>query len=258
MLFKDVLTSEFCKLTDLNLSYCNLTGQCMPDLFKALKDERCRLTALTLENNRIGDERASMLFNDVLTSEFCKLTHLDLGMCHLTGQCMPDLFKALQDERCRLTSLTLDGCEMSEKDVVTLFEDVLVSEHCKLAVLGLLEIPFTTQCMSSLCKALQDERCQLTKLSLGGFPAVAEEVACMLFTDAITKEHCKLTQLIICHCWMTDKCIPILRTALQDERCRLTGLRLLGEAFSQQGWNVVLDVMNHESCKARGLQILKF
>ena len=255
MLFKDVLTSEFCKLTHLDLGDCHLTGQCMPDLFKALKDERCRLTSLTLETNWIDDEHASMLFKDVLTSEFCKLTHLDLGLCHLTDQCMPDLFEALKDECCRLTSLTLDGCEMSEKDLVTLFEDVLITDHCKLADLGLLEIPFTTQCMSSLCKALQDERCQLTELSLGDY-TMDEEVVCMLFTDAITKEHCKLTHLILYLCKMTDKCIPILRTALQDERCRLTRLLLLrGFKFSEQGRRAVLDVMNHESCKARGLQI---
>ena len=253
MLFTDVLTSEFCKLTHLGLGRCHLTGQCMPDLFKALKDERCQLTSLSLKSNGIGDKGASMLFKDVLTSESCKLTHLDLGYCDLTDQCMPDLFKALKDERCRLTSLKLDECKMSEKDVVTLFEDVLISEHCKLAVLLLINIPFTTQCMSSLCKALQDERCQLTKLSLG-HDTMAEEVACMLFTDAITKEHCKLTQLII-RCWMTDKCIPILRTALQDERCQLTWLLVLGDKFSEQGRRAVLDVMNHESCKARGLQI---
>ena len=252
MLFKDVLTSEFCKLTQLDLGDCDLTYQCMPDLFKALKDERCQLTSLSLERNEIGGEVASMLFKDVLTSEFCKLTHLDLGYCPLTFKCMPDLFKALKDERCLLTSLTLDGCKMSEKDVVTLFEDVLITDHCKLEALGLAYIPFTTQCMFSVCKALQDERCQLTKLSLY---AIAEEVACMLFTDVITKEHCKLTQLDLDLCEMTDKCIPILRTALQDERCRLTRLLVRGDKFSEQGRRAVLDVMNHESCKARGLQI---
>ena len=86
-----------------------------------------------------------MLFKYVLTSEFCKLTHLNLGYCDLTGQCMPDLFKALKDKRCRLTYLALDGCKMSGKYAVTLFEDVLISEHCKLAVLELINIPFTTQ-----------------------------------------------------------------------------------------------------------------
>ena len=254
MLFKDVLTSEFCKLTHLNLGDCHLTNQCMPDLFKALKDERCQLTSLSLKSNWITDGVASMLFKDVLTSEFCKLTHLDLGFCRLRGQCMPDLFEALKDERCRLTSLTLDECMMSEKDLVTLFEDVSITDHCKLAVLELKDIPFTTHCMSSLCKALHDERCQLTKLSLGEC-TMAEEVTCMLFTDAITKENCKLTQLIIWHCWMTDKCIPILRTALQDERCRLTRLQIQRDGFTEQGSRAVLDVRNHESCKARNLQI---
>ena len=250
----DTLIKGPCKLTMLGLSSWNLIDQDIPKIVKFLKDERCQLTSLSLKHNWIGDEGASMLFKDVLTSEFCKLTHLDLGGCFLTGQCMPDLFKALKDERCQLTSLTLDGCKMSEKDVVTFFEDVLITDHCKLAVLGLINIPFTTQCMSSLCKALQDERCQLTDLSLG-HETMAEEVACMLFTDAITKEHCKLTQLIFRYCEITDKCIPIWRTALQDERCRLTRLEMRGDKFSEQGRRTVLDVMNHESCKARGLQI---
>ena len=250
----DTLIKGPSKLTMLDLSNCKLTDQDIPKIVKFLKDEHCQLTSLSLEANEIGDKGASMLFKDVLTSEFCKLTDLNLSYCNLRGQCMPDLFKALKDERCRLTSLTLDGCKMSEKDLVTLFEDVLITDHCKLDALGLIYIPFTTQCMSSLCKALQDERCQLTELSLG-HNTMDEEVACMLFTDAITKEHCKLTQLNLSLCGMTDKCIPILRTALQDERCRLTWLEMRKDAFSEQGRRAVLDVMNHESCKARGLQI---
>ena len=250
----DTLIKGPSKLTMLDLSWCSLTDQDIPKIVKFLKDEHCQLTSLSLKQNEIGDKGASMLFKDVLTSEFCKLTHLDLGFCYLTGQCMPDLCKALKDERCRLTSLTLDKCEMSEKDVVPLFEDVLISKHCKLVTLELAGIPFATQCMSSLCKALQDERCQLTQLSLG-HDTMAEEVACMLFTDAITKEHCKLTHLVPYKCKMTDKCIPILRTALQDESCRLTRLHVPGDKFSEQGRKAVLDVMNHESCRARGLHI---
>ena len=165
----DTLIKGPSKLTMLGLPQCNLTDQDIPKIVKFLKDEHCQLTYLSIERNRISHNGASMLFKDGLTSEFCKLTHLDLGRCHLTGQCMPDLFKALKDERCRLTSLTLDGCEMSEKDVVTLFEDVLTSEHCKLDALRLALISFTTQCMSSLCKALQDERCQLTQ-AVAGIP----------------------------------------------------------------------------------------
>ena len=226
----DTLIKGPSKLTMLDLSQCNLIDQDIPKIVKFLKDEHCQLTSLSIEANKIRNKGASMLFKDVLTSEFCKLTYLNLGYCHWTGQCMPDLFKALKDERCRLTSLTLNGCKMSEKDLVTLFENVLVSEHCKLDALGLLHIPFTTQCMSSLCKALQDERCQLTDLSLGHY-TMDEEVACMLFTDAITKEHCKLTQLNLKFRNITDKCIPILRTALQDERCRLTRLGMPGNMF---------------------------
>ena len=254
-LTEGILTSEHCKLTRLDLEICLLTVQSMFGLCQVLQDEQCKLVSLSLHGNKIGDEGAGMLFN-VLTSKHCKLTELNLGYCHLTSQCMPGLFKVLKDKHCRLTFLSLVKCEMGEKDVVTLFEDVLTSVHCKLTKLDLLHIPLTIQCMSSLCNTLQDERCRLTLLKLGGRDFIMDHkaVSCM-FGDTIIKEHCKLTHLTLNDCWITDECIPILRTALQDERCRLTLLQMWGNKFTEQGRSLLRDVKNHEGCKARGLEI---
>jgi hypothetical protein len=166
MLFEDALTKEHCKLTELNLTRCSLTDQCIPSLCKALQDERCQLTVLLLRENAIGDKCARMLFEDALTKEHCKLTELNLGMCSLTDRCIPSLCKALQDKHCQLTVLLLWENAIGDKGAGMLFEDALTKEQCKLTELNLARCSLTDRCIPSLCKALQDERCKLTELRL--------------------------------------------------------------------------------------------
>jgi hypothetical protein len=253
MLFEDALTKEHCKLTVLDLCDCSLTDECIPSLCEALQDERCQLTDLTLSLNDISDDGACMLFEDALTKEHCKLTELNLSECLLTHRCIPSLCKTLQDEHCQLTDLSL-GFNIGDEGACMLFEDALTKEHCKLTKLNLSECLLTDLCIPSLCKTLQDEHCQLTDLSLG-FNAIGDEGACMLFEDALTKEHCKLTVLDLRGCLLTDQCILSLCKELQDERCKLTKLWLRSKNFTENGWKILRHITNYKSCKARGLQI---
>jgi hypothetical protein len=251
----DTLTRGLRQLYELHVSVCELTDRCIPTLVKALQDERCQLTHLSLGFSAIGDKGACRLFEDALTKEHCKLTVLHLERCSLTDQCIPSLCKALQDERCQLTHLSLENNAIGDEGVGMLFEDALTKEHCKLTVLHLERCSLTDRCIPSLCKALQDERCQLTVLSLG-FTAIGDKGVGILFEDALTKEHCKLTWLNLEGCWLTDQCIPSLRKALRDEHCKLTELWLRLNTFTASG-EMLLDVIkNYKSCKARGLQII--
>ena len=252
MLFKDGLTQEHCKLTKLNLGRCSLTDQCIPSLCKALQDERCRLTDLKLGSKDIGDKGACMLFENGSTQEHCKLTKLDLGGCWLTDQCIPSLCKALQDERCRLTDLSLVSNWIRDKGACTLFENGLAQEHCKLTKLDLGCCSLTDQCIPSLRKALQDERCRMTDLSLQ-FNGIGDKEAWMLFKDGLTQEHCKLTKLDLAGCSLTDQCIPSLLNALQDKHCRLVELQLWSNKFTKGGQQSIRKIT--ENCKERGLDI---
>jgi Ran GTPase-activating protein (RanGAP) involved in mRNA processing and transport len=166
MVLCDTLTKRLRKLNRLYVVQCWLTDRCIPMLGKALQDERCQLTDLSLANNTIGDEGVGMLFEDALTKEHCKLTKLNLSECSLTDQCIPSLCKALQDERCQLTVLSLRYNAISDKGVGMLFEDALTKEHCKLTELSLQQCLLTDQCIPSLCKALKDAQCVLTRVSL--------------------------------------------------------------------------------------------
>jgi GTPase SAR1 family protein len=195
MMLCDTLTKGLRKLNELHVRRCELTDRCIPTLVKALQDERCQLTVLSLGNNAIGDEGVGMLFEDALTNEHCKLTNLNLYKCSLTDQCIPSLCKALQDERCQLTVLSLGNNRIGNKGVGMLYEDALTNEHCKLSVLSLRDCSLTDQCIPSLCKALRDEHCKLTELQLwlNSFTANGKK----LLGDIEDYESCKARGLRI-------------------------------------------------------------
>ena len=111
----DALTKGLRKLTTLDVSNSRLTNQCIPSLCKALQDERCQLTVLSLNSNNIGDEGACILFETAYTKENCKLTKLPLRHCSLTDRSVPALHKALKDRR-RSIDLDLNGNSFTEKD----------------------------------------------------------------------------------------------------------------------------------------------
>ena len=253
MLFKGALSKEHCKLTELDLTGCPLTDCCIPSLCTALQDELCKLTVLSLGSNHITDGGACMLFEDALSNEHCKLTELDLSNCSLTDRCISSLCTALKDECCKLTVLLLTSNAISDAGTSVLFEDALSNEHCKLTELDLSNCSLTERCIPSLCTALQDECCKLTVLSLES-NHISDRGACMLFEDALSSEHCKLTKLDLKKCSLTYRCIPSLCTALQDEHCKLTDLSLYGNIIDDEGASMLLeDALSKEHCKLKKL-----
>ena len=93
-----------------------------------------------------------------------------------------------------MTHLDLSINDNCDKGARELFENGLIHEYCKLTKLSLEECSLTHQCIPSLCKALQDERCQLTSLDLI-CNAIDGEGVRELFENGLTNKHCKLTKL---------------------------------------------------------------
>ena len=223
---RKALQDEHCKLTQLDLDHCSLTDNCIPEVCKALQDERCKLTVFSLQNNQgISDKGIRKLCRSALTTEHCKVVKLNVSGCSLTDDCISELRKALQDEHCKLTELVLDRCSLTDK------------------------------CIPEVCKALQDERCKLTVLSLEKNKGISDEGLRMLCRSALTNEHCKLTELRMSFWSLTEECIPDLRKALQDEHCVLNELRLYGNKFTEEGKKSLREIETHENCKARGFKV---
>ncbi len=78
----------------------------------------------------------------------------------------------------------------------------------------------------------------------------------MLFEDALSNEHCKLTELDLNNCSLTDRCIPSLCTALKDECCKLTVLSLWGNHITDCGACMLFeDVLSNEHWKLTELDL---
>ncbi len=228
------------KLQRLLLEDCSLTADCMRYLRKVLCDEYCSLSKLSVESNAIGDEGVRMLGTDALEREQCTLTSLNLRRCSLTANCIPALCEVLQDEHCKLSELSLEGNFIRDEGVRMLCTDALRREQCTLISLNLDSCLLTAKCLPPLCEVLQSEHSKLSELSLG-HNHIGDEGVRMLCTDALRREQCKLTELFVWTCKLTDQCVPPLCEALEDRNCKLYHLSLGYNHFTKKGLDLLCD-----------------
>ena len=98
------LKGDNCKLTELEVSFNNLTDESAKYLSDALKSANCKLTELDVSGNELTDEGAKYL-SDALKSASCKLTELDVSGNELTDEGAKYLSDALKSASCKLTEL---------------------------------------------------------------------------------------------------------------------------------------------------------
>ena len=130
-----------------------------------------------------------------------------------------------------------------------LCDNFLTKEHCKLTHLSLHSCSITHGSISKLCEALREEHSELRTLDLSD-NLITDEGACMLFEDALTKEHCKLNELNITKCSLTHLCMPTLCRTLRNEHCKLRNLILDENAIRDEGVCELFEsALTNEHCK---------
>jgi hypothetical protein len=241
------------------LNKLEIEGVSHSEVFSALMELNCKLdhkhTKLTSLTVKISPQfRLPTMRNFIENGHASQLEQLTLPSNEIDSHQISKLCEVLNNGHCpNLTHLNLQYNSLHDEGARVLC-DTLTKGLCKLNTLDVSACKLTDRCIPTLVKALQDERCQLTDLSLK-MNAIGDKGACMLFEDALTKEHCKLTRLCLDECSLTDHCIPSLCKALQDEHCKLTKLWLAANNFTENGRKLLHDITNYKSCKARGLQI---
>ena len=216
-------------------------------VFMALMELHCtldhkhnNLTSLTFVNFRMTETGLQIMCKFFENGNASQLERLTLNLTGIHSHEFSKFCEVLNNRHCpNLTHLNLGNNSIRDEGARVLC-DTLTKGLRKLNRLDVRECKLTDQCIPIVVFALQDERCQLTDLSLG-FNAIGDEGACMLFEDALTKEHCELTVLDLRDCSLTDQCIPSLCKALQDERCKLTKLWLWSNYFSENGKRLLHD-----------------
>ena len=78
ILCEHALTNEHCKLEKLNLKYCSLTDDCLPELCNALQHEHWRLNKLYLDRNKFT-EKGKRFIHDIETHELCRVRGLEIS-----------------------------------------------------------------------------------------------------------------------------------------------------------------------------------
>ena len=76
-LCKTITKQKLLKLTELDLRWCSLTDDCLPELCNALQHEHCRLNTLYLSGNKFT-KKGKKSIHEIKTHELCKTRGLQI------------------------------------------------------------------------------------------------------------------------------------------------------------------------------------
>ncbi|XP_030416630.1 NACHT, LRR and PYD domains-containing protein 3-like isoform X2 [Gopherus evgoodei] len=244
------LTHPNCKLQQLGLRDCELTGACCGDLAAVLSTSQS-LTELKLSGNNLGDAGMRLLCKG-LNHPNCKLQKLDLRDCELTSACCGDLAAVLRASW-TLTELKLSGNNLGNAGVRLLCEG-LKHPNCKLWRLDLSSCFLTDACCGDLATVLRTNQ-SLTELDLG-YNNLGD-AGVKLLCEGL-KQNCKLQSLNLrksCTwgCGVTAAGCGDLAAFLKTKQ-NLTKLYLDNHlSLGDSGVQLLCEGLTHPNCKLETL-----
>ncbi|XP_039863910.1 NACHT, LRR and PYD domains-containing protein 12 [Simochromis diagramma] len=157
------LQHPLCKLQSLNLYTCQLTGACCSHLKEALMSEYCTLSELELSVNDLGQEGA-LLLCQALRRPGCPLEKLGLTRCELTRPVFEELGSVLKSGTSQLKSLSVGLNKVGDQGVKHLW-DAVAHPSCLLEELDVEMTQLTNACVEDLCTAIRASK-TLKKLEM--------------------------------------------------------------------------------------------
>ena len=235
-------------------------------LFEALMESKCalkhehtcnKLTELDIDGFDVTEESLSIMCELFKNGHASCLEKLSLCDCKMMSPGVSILCEVLNNTLCpELTYLKLSTNTILDEGVTVLCNG-LKQNLSNLTQLFLNGCKLTKECIPSLCELLKDERCNLTVLSLQRNQGITDDSLRTLCESGLTSEHCKLAELYLDGCLLTDECIPYLCVALEDERCKLTVLTLAAnKGIGDDGLGELCkNALTKEHCKLAKLHL---
>ena len=247
-------------IDQLTLQFMHRVRDKVEHVFGALMNEcpfyhtHANLTFLDLSTFVVSDDILSNIWPFFENGHASHLKELNLARNEMSSTGISKLCEVLDSEHfVELTSLDLSLNLIRDEGAIVLF-NTLIKGPRKLTVLRLVGCALTGRCVPALFGTLQDEHCMLVKLSLGD-NNIGDEGVRLLVDEALTKKHCKLTDLDLGYCSLTRECIVKLSKALQDEHCNLNALSLWRNDFGDKSVCVLFAALTNDNCKLTALDL---
>ncbi|XP_048398544.2 NLR family CARD domain-containing protein 3-like isoform X1 [Stegostoma tigrinum] len=209
-------------LRELNVSNNRMGETGLRTLSTALKDPRCKLEKLGLNNTCTLDfgmmgsyqEEAGMeILSDVLKDPRCKLKSLELAKNCLTQRNYEEIASAMR-VNCSLTRLDLSSNVIQDSGI-NVISMALMDTSCSIQSLVLTETKLTPTCCEKLASVLVTNQ-TLRELDLS-MNKLGDSGICVLST-ALKEPSCKLETLGLKQTCLTDACCEKLITALSTSQ----------------------------------------
>ncbi|XP_055053304.2 protein NLRC3 isoform X1 [Misgurnus anguillicaudatus] len=251
-LISDVLKSPECKMEKLILNSCNITAEGCAALSSALRSNPSHLRELNLIENNLGDLGMEHL-SDLLEHPDCKLEKLLLRGCNITDEGCVALSSALTSNPSHLRGLILTNNTFGDLGV-KLLSAVLENPQCKLKILKLSGCNITDEGCAALSSALRSNPSHLRDLSLS--LNYLGDLAVKLLSDVLKYPQCKLEQLWLCDCNITDEGCVALTLALRSNPSHLRELFLTGNPLGAVGMKLISAMAKDPNYKLSKLFIV--
>ncbi|KAK7124023.1 hypothetical protein R3I93_022204 [Phoxinus phoxinus] len=204
----------------VHLSDCGVTEKDCAALTSVLRSNPSQLRELNLNNKKLRDPGVKLL-SVVLEDPDCKLEKLWLWDCGVTDEGCAALTSALRSNPSHLRKLDLSRNQIG--DSVHLLSAVLEDPHCKLENLQLWDCGVTDEGCAALTSALRSNPSHLRKLDLSR-NKLGDSVH--LLSAVLEDPHCKLENLWLRDCGVTDEGCAALTSALRSNPSHLRELDL--------------------------------
>ena len=182
------------------------------NIFKALMESKCslnhdkcsKLIKLKISEQDVTNEILLTMQEFFRNGHAIYLEYLGLVDCGLSTT--SKLCAVLDNKLCpELACLDLGRNNITGAGITKLCDTLIKQKLSKLNKLDLWFCSLTNDDVRALCKVLRNECCNLDDLSLGDNLGLDAESLRIFCEDALTKEHCKLSRLVLSSCSLTNR-----------------------------------------------------
>ncbi|KAI2649970.1 NLR family CARD domain-containing protein 3 [Labeo rohita] len=232
-----------------DLQHCNLKERSCSALASVLSSNFSCLRDLDMSNNSLQDSGVKLL-SVGLKNPQCKLQTLKLCNCSIREEGCSALVSALLSNPSCLRELTLNYNYPGDLGV-KLLSDLLKGPECKLEKLVLYNCSIGEEGCTALVLALRSNPSHLRELNLNyNEPGVS---GVKLLADLLKDPNCKLQNLELCGCSITEKGCEVLVSSLRSNPSHLRELNLSCNELGNLGVKLLSELLLN---KLEKLQIL--